>query len=683
MMKKIFALLVVLSMALCFVACGTPEEQPTPETSACTEHVDNDGDGICDTAGCGATVQKPGTPEDDEATKIMNLAKALVGEGAALSKVNVTGEYVKDVFVDANGKGYVVRVLVMSQYGTPETETLVYINAEGKLAGVNKLVFKTSDPMYGYVPPTEEVVDAFYAKLTGKNFAEFKAAFTGEGVELVTNATSTSTKLVASIVEAFEVVDAVNNGAASVPMDPTAATTYVNAIWGAVENAKTVTATIYVYQSQSNSDAVNAEGEVVYEADEFWAYARMDVTLAMSENGLNVKIVGDGVNDGGTSKIEGYIVDGVEYSRISENDVWGEWEVQPFEMPEDAAGILTQLEAIITEAIPDDFEMTAEKISEIKATLGTAIATAMGVNPDGSFGLRVDSKVAIDAMLDYFKGIKAEDTVGSVINGILAMIDPEMMTIEAILDEIGTNGAVTVGEVYTALNAALVEETGKSINDIKNALLAQEAIVTILVEEGIADAETLAAIAGNDVEVMIADYTEMTLDDLVYMIMAAQSAPEESPNPGESPAPEASAANDEPVEEPVDTTGMLAALMGQFKEMLAMTVGDALEGEYDAVMGIINSIDLRANYVYFTAKIGDDLAIEKIEIAQKVDFSATVVTTYYQSVEVETGVFESTPVEITVTNSQTQEIVCTITSVSNVETVITAPEVPATPEAAE
>ena len=671
MMKKIFALLVVLSMALCFVACGTPEEQPTPETPACTEHVDNDGNGICDTAGCGATVQKPGTPEDDEATKIMNLAKALVGEGAALSKVNVTGEYVKDVFVDANGKGYVVHVLVMSQYGTPETETLVYINAEGKLAGVNKLVFKTSDPMYGYVPPTEEVVDAFYAKLTGKNFAEFKAAFTGEGVELVTNATSTSTKLVASIVEAFEVVDAVNNGAASVPMDPTAATTYVNAIWGAVENAKTVTATIYVYQSQSNSDAVNAEGEVVYEADEFWAYARMDVTLAMSENGLNVKIVGDSVNDGGTSKIEGYIVDGVEYSRISEDDVWGEWEVKPFEMPEDAAGILTQLEAIIAEAIPDNFEMTAEKISEIKATLGTAITTVMGVNPDGSFGLRVDSKVAIDAMLDYFKGIKAEDTVGSVINGILAMIDPEMMTIEAILDEIGTNGAVTVGEVYTALNAALVEETGKSVNDIKNALLAQEAIVTILVEEGVVDSETLAAIAGTDVEVMIADYTEMTLDDLVYVIMAAQSAPEESP------------ANDEPVEEPVDTTGMLAALMGQFKEMLAMTVGDALEGEYDAVMGIINSIDLRANYVYFTAKIGDDLAIEKIEFAQKVDFSATVVTSYYQKVEVEPDVFESTPVEVTVTNSQTQEIVCTITSVSNVETVITAPEVPATPEAAE
>ena len=56
MMKKILALLVVLSMVFCFAACG-PEETPTPENPTCTDHVDADGNGICDTPGCGASVK--------------------------------------------------------------------------------------------------------------------------------------------------------------------------------------------------------------------------------------------------------------------------------------------------------------------------------------------------------------------------------------------------------------------------------------------------------------------------------------------------------------------------------------------------------------------------------------------------------------------------------------------------
>ena len=215
MMKKIFALLVVFAMALCFVACG-PTTDPAPEETPCTNHVDNNGDGKCDTEGCGADVKNNG-----DAT-VEDLAKELVGEGASLSKVTAYGEYVKDVFVDQGGKGYVVHLLVMSQYGTPETETLVYINAEGKLAGVKKMIWKTSDAMYGYVPPEASVVDAFYANLTGKTAEEFAAAFTGEGVELVTNATSTSTRFMNGIEEALNAAeaeiakDAANNNTARV-----------------------------------------------------------------------------------------------------------------------------------------------------------------------------------------------------------------------------------------------------------------------------------------------------------------------------------------------------------------------------------------------------------------------------------------------------------------------------------
>ena len=662
MMKKIFALLLVLSMALCFVACGTTEE-PTPGTPACTAHVDANGDGICDTAGCGATVEKGDNGETGD--DIKGLAEKLVGDGASLSKVNnVTGEYVKTVYVDANGKGYVVHVLVPSQYGSAETETLVYINAEGKLAGVNKLVFKTSDAMYGYVPPAAEVVDAFYAKLTGKTLAEFKAAFTGEGVELVTNATSTSTKLVASIVEAFEVVEAVKNSGATVPMDPALATTYVNAIWSAVENAKTITAKYETVMYQSTSDAVAEDGEVIFEGYEDTVQMSIEITLAMTETGISVKMTGTVKEDDDVQEIEAYVVDGVCYGRIKEGAEWDEWEVTPIEIPEEANGMITQLGAIITQMIPADFEITTEMIDEVKAAFAEAFTAALGVNPDGSFGVRVDTKDAIDAVLAFIKSIEADDTVGEIINSVLAMIDPEM-TIESILDEIGANGAITVGEIYAALDAAFVEQFGMGINDIKNALLAEEAIVAMLVEQGIADEETLAAIAETDVEVMMADYLEMTLDDLVYMIFAAQSSPE----------PEVQPMTEEPVEEPVDTTGMLAMMVEEIKAMLAMTLEEAAGIDYEMMMASIDAIEIRANYAYLTFKIADDLSIEKIEIGQKLDYTFGNTVRDYREIDLGEGNYDYIVIEGYETLTMTQETVFVITSVSNVETVITAPEI--------
>ena len=142
-----------------------------------------------------------------EAT-VKSLAAALVGEGADLEEIAIgTNDYTRRLYRDKSGKGYVAYAVVISQYGTPETETLIYNDNDGKIVGIKKITWKTSDAMYGYVPPTEEVVDAFYAKLLDNDLASIKANFTGEGVELVANATSTSTRLVESIIEALEIVE--------------------------------------------------------------------------------------------------------------------------------------------------------------------------------------------------------------------------------------------------------------------------------------------------------------------------------------------------------------------------------------------------------------------------------------------------------------------------------------------
>lgn len=142
-------------------------------------------------------------------------AGALLGNGATVENVTPTDvdyDYVRRVYSDGNG-GYVIYLVAISpNYGTPETETLIHLNNKGEIAGVNKLLWKTSDALWGYVPPTAEEVDAFYATFAGKNLDEFKAAYVKENdtdeVEHITNATSTTGRLIDSMLEAFEAAEA-------------------------------------------------------------------------------------------------------------------------------------------------------------------------------------------------------------------------------------------------------------------------------------------------------------------------------------------------------------------------------------------------------------------------------------------------------------------------------------------
>ena len=139
-------------------------------------------------------------PRTDE--EIIALGKELIGSEVELT--DVTPEDTTDVkrmYKASGNNGYIAYVLVISQYGTTETETLIHISNTGKIVSVNKLVWKTSDAMYGYVPPTDGVVNAFYDRLPGTT------SDTADGVELVTNATSTSTKLMTGIKEALAIAD--------------------------------------------------------------------------------------------------------------------------------------------------------------------------------------------------------------------------------------------------------------------------------------------------------------------------------------------------------------------------------------------------------------------------------------------------------------------------------------------
>ena len=145
--------------------------------------------------------EEPALPRTDD--EILSLAASFVGDTVSLTDVSLEGkDFAKRIYRENGGKGYVVYTLVISEhYGTPETETLVHIDMNGKIVKLEKLTWKVSDPMYGFVPPADDVVDAFYERFEGAS------AETVGSVELISGATNTSTGLRTAVAEAVEAVD--------------------------------------------------------------------------------------------------------------------------------------------------------------------------------------------------------------------------------------------------------------------------------------------------------------------------------------------------------------------------------------------------------------------------------------------------------------------------------------------
>ena len=151
-----------------------------------------------------------------EESVIIDLADALVGGGAIFTDITPDdNEIVKKLYKLDKSRGYVAYLVVISGYGTPETETLVHFDNTGKIVAVKKILWSPSpaNPDFPfYQPPTEEVVDAFYAKFIGHNSASFTESFikiegVDKEVEHAAGATTTSGNVSAAIAKAFTFVD--------------------------------------------------------------------------------------------------------------------------------------------------------------------------------------------------------------------------------------------------------------------------------------------------------------------------------------------------------------------------------------------------------------------------------------------------------------------------------------------
>ena len=139
---------------------------------------------------------------------LKGYAAELAGEKVSLVELPIEGEYTHllRAWIDANGSGFYAYVTVISaSYGTVESEALINIDLAGKIAGIKLLTWKTSDAIYGYVPPTQEEAEAFYARLVGADIS------TIDGVDVVANATNTSTNVKTSFKEALNFVNSFND----------------------------------------------------------------------------------------------------------------------------------------------------------------------------------------------------------------------------------------------------------------------------------------------------------------------------------------------------------------------------------------------------------------------------------------------------------------------------------------
>lgn len=137
-----------------------------------------------------------------EESEIEEMAKALYGNGSENLESQTPGncDYVKRIYKEEGKDSYVAYAFVYSQYKAPEFEFLVHVDENGTIKAIDKILWKVSDPKpeYGYNPPSEAQVEAFFNSFIGKNAA------TVTSVDIATGATNTAGRVREAFAESLE-----------------------------------------------------------------------------------------------------------------------------------------------------------------------------------------------------------------------------------------------------------------------------------------------------------------------------------------------------------------------------------------------------------------------------------------------------------------------------------------------
>ena len=291
-------------------------------------------------------------------------------------------------------------------------------------------------------------------------------------------------------------------------------------------NTITIEYTMAYTYSETESSPLMAEAETESSS----MNTTFKITLAKAQNGYNLAIdsntvaIEDGETFGEPMKIS--IIDGYVYNYDADEDVWDKWAWEDLGSTDGettSSYVYDAVTAFLTGELNDvDF-------SPIYDILGPVVE-ALAFIENGEYKFNLDMKADVTTALQTLANMDWTQTVETYINNVLKENGSDK-TVKSILDEIGSYGVKTVGEVYKEFNETLKKETGKDLNGLKNELVSKLKNIDFTALEGYIPADELAEalaiinqIEATNFDEEIKPYEEMTIDELIPLITGS-SAP--------------------------------------------------------------------------------------------------------------------------------------------------------------
>jgi hypothetical protein len=153
-------------------------------------------------------------------------------------------------------------------------------------------------------------------------------------------------------------------------------------------------------------------------------------------------------------------------------------------------------------------------------TLLSSIATTSITQKGNEVTVVVDMKDFANDILDYFGSLTGTTTIGKVLNDALAFVD-ETFTYETVMNEIVAVKDVTLGEFYEEKALEIQTETGMTVQEIKDGILAAPMVAEILARQF--GAETVNEWQALQVETFVTENEQTTLEDVIVAALVGDT----------------------------------------------------------------------------------------------------------------------------------------------------------------
>lgn len=288
---------------------------------------------------------------------------------------------------------------------------------------------------------------------------------------------------------------------------------YVQAAFAQLATTKSATITI----SGTTTNSSTQGGQTMSQTAE----AETEIVIAPTDTGLNMKIdatISMPGADGTESDSQTmYIIDGVLYTYDDENDYYLTTAYVDLGFLSAFAGL--DLSAEDMGAAVDLIALLLDEFGEVTEENATVT-------------IDYDASLLLNGVITLINGIdESTTTLETALNTVLAFLGTDL-TVNDILDTVKPFGAMTLPEAIGALDTCL-EEYGTSVQAIKDAVVALGPVSDLL-DQAVAAGqipEALVAVirTGTVADILtLLEMDEMTVNQLIQMIFADATAPDES-----------------------------------------------------------------------------------------------------------------------------------------------------------